>query len=177
MKLLLIFLASFAGASLGYGLSAYLATPSSLIESRLPWPLPKPLPPVPVPPLAPDDDKWFGRFRASIEDIADKRAEKHANALAEATVAYLDRAEVDKEIVGDPQIVGSVMAALLAGAIVAVVKRIVIGIISALIMAAVIALIVKWWSIIVPVFMLAVTVVAAPVAWTAGKLTAPKESK
>lgn len=151
------------------------------LGDRLPHPFrpPRPPKPDPEPPPAPLDDsdaRLFGRLRLHIEKAADDRAGRRIEAFSTELADRLDKMQDDGTlVVGDGEPSQFIGTSFLAGAIFAVVKKIVIAIVKLILVAALVGLFYTYWPIIVSVFVGAVTLVAGPTGWAAGKLTAKKE--
>ena len=148
----------------------------------LPHPFRPPRPPKPGPepapaPLDDNDSKLFARLRGHVERVSDDRATRRLEAFSAELADRLDTMREDGTlVVGDDQTpVQFIGTSFLAGAIFAVVKKVVIWIVKAILVAAIIGLFWSYWPVIVSVFVGAVTLVAAPAGWAAGKLTAKKE--
>ena len=130
---------------------------------------PIPAPPAPVLPLEPNDEKLFGRLTGRFEQLIDRRQEKLCTQLVDA----LDKTTIDGEVVftatDEPQQF-AIGVTLLSGAIAALVKRLVLLILDGLIVAGIIRVFWKHWTVLLPIFVGAIGMVAGPIAWAGGKL-------
>lgn len=144
---------------------------------------PRPFRPDPPAPLSDNDERLFERLVPRFRQvIAQKVAEDLEAQLAVAieeirknpdTVVGFDEALDIYDAQGD-QVrsgVGLLLGSAITGFIVKAIKAIVMSVVA----AAIIALAVKFWPILVPAFMIVVSIIAWPAGWAAGKLGKSKE--
>lgn len=135
---------------------------------------PRPRPPQPpVPPPEPQNEeerRLFERIRAWVETRAEQRAEEKVNEVLLEVSDELDRAAG----LEGPQPFQGPLAAAIAAKIVALVKKVAEWVVMGVVGAAILALAYQLWPWLVAGFIAAVSLVAWPAGWAAGKLTGGK---
>lgn len=147
-----------------------------LIAIDLPRPFrPRPNPQPTPAPLEESDGRLLDRLRGHITQIAEERASRRVEAALQEVADKLEATNAQGEVItstDEPsQFIGT---SLIVSALVAVIKRIVKLLIQALILAAIVGLFYAYWPWIVGAFTIAVSIIAWPAGWTAGKLGAKK---
>lgn len=135
-----------------------------------PRPPKPPTPPAPTPEPQPKDDQervLFERIRVWVEARAEARAEAKVAELMDEVGANLDAFSFDQ--VDLPQ---GALGAILAAKIAQLVKKVVSFLILAAVSTALIALLTKYWMWVFPAFTFAVSLIAWPAGYTAGKSSA-----
>lgn len=155
------------------GIVASIPKPVEPAQQILPF-RPRPNPQPKPAPLEESDGRLFARLRGHIEQVAEERAARRIEAALQEAADKIDATNAEGVILSDGEPSQFIGTSLFAGAILKLIWRVVKIAMTALILTVLAGLVCTYWPWILGGFTVAVTIVAWPIAWTAGKVGAKK---